>query len=74
MKLTSFIYPGCIIVCDTDEETISGNYPEIARIFHDRSIQWKRKRITEQMRTYVENVAKEPFIAISDTQQINFFH
>lgn len=74
MKLTSFVYPGCIVVCNTGVEAVCGEYPEIARIFHDRSIQWKRKRITEQMRTYVESVAKEPFIAISDTQQINFFH
>lgn len=73
IKMTSFVYPGCILVCDTTGEAVCGSYPEIARIFHDRSVKWMRKRVSDQMRTYVEKMASEPFVAISDTQHVNFF-
>lgn len=71
--ISAFVYPGCIKVCNTGAKAVCGNYPEIARIFHDRSIKWERKRITNQMREYVENLASEPFIAISTSQDVNFF-
>ena len=62
IKMTAFIYPGCIIVCNTSAKCVNGYYPKIARIFHDRKIEWCRKRITEQMRKYVEDLANEPFV------------
>ena len=74
IKLTAFVYPGCIVVANTGAKCVSGNYPRVARIFHDRHIEWERKRITEQMRDFVEGTAKEPFIAISDSQEVNFFN
>ncbi len=69
----TFVYPGCILVCNGSANYVNGNLPEIARIFHDRSIHWERKRITQQMRDYVEELAKEPFIAVSASQHENFF-
>lgn len=75
IKMTAFIYPGCIVVANTIAKAVCGNYPEIARIFHDRHIEWCRKRITEQMREYVEKLANEPHIGISTSQSdINFFN
>lgn len=62
IKITDFVYPGCIIVANTSAKAVSGNYPEIARVFHDRRIEWCRKRITQQMREHVEALANEPFI------------
>lgn len=62
IKIVSFTYPCCIIVCNGSAKFVNGNLPEIARIFKDRHIEWQRKRITEQMREYVENLANEPFI------------
>jgi len=74
IEMTAFIYPGCIIVANTSAKAVGGYYPEIARIFHDRSIKWERKRITQQMRDYVEKLAKEPHIGISVSQaDQNFF-
>lgn len=61
IKIVSFVYPGCIVVCNGSAKFVNGNLPEIARIFHDRHIEWQRKRITEQMRTTVERMANEPF-------------
>lgn len=57
IKIVSFTYPGCIIVCNGSAKFVNGNLPEIARIFHDRHIEWQRKRITQQMRDYVESLA-----------------
>lgn len=75
IKMTAFVYPGCIIVANTGAKAVCGNYPKIARIFHDRHIEWCRKRITEQMREYVEKLANEPHIGISTCQSdINFFN
>lgn len=62
IKISDFVYPGCIIVCNTSAQAVSGNYPEIARIFHDRTIKWERKRITQQMRDHVEALANEEFV------------
>lgn len=73
IKITDFIYPGCIIVANTSARPVNGNYPEIARIFHDRSIEWQRKRITDQMRSHVEELANRPFVAISEMQEVNFY-
>lgn len=73
IKITSFVYPGCIMVCNGSANYVNGSLPEIARIFHDRRVQWQRKRITQQMRDYVEKLAKEPFIAISASQHENFY-
>ena len=70
----TFVYPGCIIVCNGSAKYVNGNLPEIARIFHDRHIEWQRKRITDPMREYVEKVAQEPFIPVSASQQVNFYH
>jgi hypothetical protein len=72
IKMTAFVYPGCIVVANTSAKAVSGNYPEIARIFHDRTIKWERKRITEQMRKYVEDLANEPFVE-SYYQGPNFY-
>lgn len=58
IKIASFTYPGCIIVCNGSAKFVNGNLPEIARIFKDRHIEWQRKRITDQMREYVEKLAK----------------
>ena len=68
LNLKSFVFPGCIEVCIG-----SSKLPVIARIYEDRSIVWERKRITDKMREYVESLAKTPFIAISFTQNVNFF-
>lgn len=73
MNFKTFIYPGCIKVCNGDAKYVNGNLPEIARIFHDRHIEWQRKRITQEMRDYVEGIASEPFVAISASQQVNFY-
>lgn len=71
----TFVYPGCIIVCNGSAKYVNGNLPEIARIFHDRHIEWMRKRITEQMRRYVEDLANTPHVGISTAQSgVNFFH
>ena len=69
LNLKSFVFPGCIEVCIG-----SSKLPVIARIYKDRSIAWERKRITDKMREYVESLAKTPFIAISFTQNVNFFN
>lgn len=69
INLKSFVFPGCIEVCIG-----SSKLPVIARIYEDRSIVWERKRITDKMREYVESLAKTPFIAISFTQNVNFFN
>lgn len=61
--LKTFVYPGCIIVCNGSAKYVNGYLPEIARIFHDRHIEWQRKRITDQMREYVEKMANAPFIS-----------
>lgn len=61
--LKTLVYPGCIIVYNGSAKCVNGYYPEIARIFHDRHIEWQRKRITEQMREYVEKMANAPFIS-----------
>ena len=75
IEMTAFIYPGCILVANTGAKCVCGNYPEIARIYRDRTIKWERKRITEQMRRYVEDLANTPHIGISVTQsEINFFN
>ena len=74
IKLTAFIYPGRIVVANTGAKCVGGNYPRVATISHDRHIEWERKRITEQMREFVEGLAKEPFIAISASQQVNFYN
>ena len=74
IKFSTFVYPGCIKVCNGSAKFVNGNLPEIARIFHDRHIEWQRKRITAQMREYVENLSKEPFVAISASQNENFFN
>ena len=69
LNLKSFVFPGCI------EVSIGGSkLPVIARIYQDRSIVWERKRITNEMREYVEDIAKTPFISISVTQEVNFFN
>lgn len=73
ITFATFVYAGCIVVCNGSAKYVNGNLPEIARIFSDRSIKWERKRITDQMREYVESLAKRPFIAISASQEINFF-
>lgn len=73
MNFKTFICPGCIEVCNGDAKYVNGNMPEIARIFHDRHIEWRRKRITQEMRDYVEGIASEPFVAISASQQVNFY-
>lgn len=69
VNLKSFVFPGCIEVCIG-----SSKLPVIARIYQDRSIVWERKRITNKMSEYVESIAKIPFIAISFTQNVNFFN
>lgn len=75
IKMTAFKYPGCIIVANTSAKCVNGYWPEIARIFHDRHIEWSRKRITAQMREFVEKLASEPHIGISTSQaDINFFN
>ena len=60
--LKTLVYPGCIIVCNGSAKFVNGYYPEIARIFPDRHIEWQRKRPTDQMREYVEKMANAPFI------------
>lgn len=74
IKLTSFIYPGCIKVCNGSAKFVNGYLPVIARIYPDRTVVWKRKRITDKMREYVEGISKTPFMAISYTQNVNFFN
>lgn len=75
IKISDFVYPGCIVVCNTSAQAVSGNYPEIARVFHDRTIKWERKRISQQMRDHVERLANEPHIGISTCQaDQNFFN
>ena len=69
LNLKSFVFPSCIEVCIG-----SSKLPVIARIYQDRSIGWERKRITNEMREYVEDIAKTPFISISVTQEVNFFN
>lgn len=73
LKLTSFLYPGCIEVCNGSAKFVNGNLPVIARIYPDREVVWERKRISDQMREYVSEMASKPFIAISYSQQENFF-
>lgn len=74
IKMTAFMYPGCIVVANTSAKAVCGNYPEIARIFHDRHIEWERKRVTAQMREFVEKLANEPHVGISTSQaDQNFF-
>jgi uncharacterized protein YdaU (DUF1376 family) len=74
IRFKTFVYPGCIKVCNGSANYVNGNLPEIARIFSDRHIEWSRKRITEQMRAYVEDLAKTPHIGISTAQSDqNFF-
>lgn len=72
IKIVSFTYPDCIVVCNGSAKFVNGNLPEIARIFRDRHIEWQRKRITEQMREYVEKLANEPFVE-SYHSEPNFF-
>lgn len=62
IKFATFVYPGCIIVCNGSAKFVNGNLPEIARIFHDRRVEWQRKRITDQMREFVDKLANEPFV------------
>ena len=69
LNLKSFVFPGYIQVCIGISKL-----PVIARIYEDRSIVWERKRITNEMREYVEDIAKTPFVAISVTQEVNFFN
>ena len=52
---------------------MNGNLPEIATVYRDRTVAWRRTRITQQMRDYVEALANEPFIAISASQHDNFY-
>ena len=73
IRIVSFTYPGCIIVCNGSAKFVNGNLPEIARIFKDRRIEWQRKRITDQMREYVEELANEPFVE-SYYQGPNFYN
>ena len=58
--LKTFVYPGCIIICNGSAKYVNGYLPEI---FHDRHIEWQRKRITDQMREFVEKMANAPFIS-----------
>lgn len=76
IKIVSFTYPGCIIVCNGSAKFVNGNLPEIARIFKDRHVEWQRKRITQQMRDHVERLAREPFVAISAslTKKFNIYN
>lgn len=69
----TFVYPGCIKVCNGSANYVNGNLPEIATVYRDRTVAWRRKRITQQMRDYVEALANEPFIAISASQHDNFY-
>lgn len=74
IEMTAFVYPGCIVIANTSAKCVGGYWPEIARVFHDRHIEWSRKRITQQMRDYVESIANEPHIGISTSQSDqNFF-
>lgn len=73
IKLTTFVYPGCIIVSNGSAKYVNGYLPEIARIYRDRTVEWSRKRITQQMRDYVERLASAPFVAVSGSQDINFY-
>ena len=74
IKMTAFVYPGCIVVANTSAQCVNGYWPEIARIFHDRHIEWSRKRITQQMRDYVERLANEPHVGISTSQADQNFY
>lgn len=74
IKIVSFTYPGCIIICNGSANFVNGNLPEIARVFSDRHVEWQRKRITEQMRKYVEDVTKTPFWSVSASSEANFFN
>jgi len=75
LEMSALVYPGCILICNTGAKAVCGHYPEIARIYKDRTIHWERKRITEQMRTFVESIANTPHIGISVCQsEINFFN
>lgn len=47
IKIVSFTYPGCIIVCNGSAKFVNGNLPEIARIFKDRHVEWQRKAMRE---------------------------
>lgn len=38
IKLTSFIYPGCIEVCNGSAKYVNGYLPVIARISPDRTV------------------------------------
>ena len=73
INISDFVYPGCIVVCNTSAQAVCGNYPEIARVFHDRHIEWQRKRITQQMRDHVEKLANEEFVS-QFYQGPNFFN
>lgn len=73
ITFSTYVYPGCIEVCNGSAKFVNGYLPKIARIYSDRTIQWERKRITDQMREYVEGLAKTPFIPISASQNENFF-
>lgn len=74
VKLASFVYPGCITVCNVGGKCVGGDYPEIARILKDRSVVWKCRKPTAQMREYVKSIVSQPHIGISYTQsEVNFF-
>ena len=70
--MSDFVYPGCIVVCNTSAKCVNGYWPEIARVYHDRTISWERKRITQQMRDHVEALANEEFVS-QFYQGPNFF-
>ena len=73
IEFATFVYVGCIMVCNGSAQYVNGYLPEIARINSDRSIQWMRKRITKQMKDFVEKLAHEPFIATTAGLNQNFF-
>lgn len=73
ITLTTFVYPGCVIVCNGSAKFRNGNLPEIARIYKDRSIDWMRKRVSETVREQVYEIARTPYLPTTASQNDNFF-
>lgn len=72
-KVSYFVYPGCIVCANGSAKFVNGDLPEIARIYHDRTIKWKMKRIPQNIREQVEQMAREPHCSVCASSDENFF-
>lgn len=73
IKLQTFIYPGCISCCNGNAKYVNGYLPEYAKIYCDRTIIWRKKRIPSYIKEQIESISQEEFISVSASQNSNFY-